>query len=1587
MDQNITKPIYKRLLSLVLIFALVAGLVAVSPISAGASAAEPEKIVGWEYTGTNPATYFTNGNPIPTTGSGEAGAVAANTGVYKDGAELSNSVNRILWYNNPRSIEAGSFGPDDSWELKFSTAGYENLKLSSFAMRVPFSSQGPTLFKLFYSIDGINFFPVTTEESDISYDTGGTDLPDRLSASIAFPAETFNQEMIYVRVTGLSGNGGGTGWHNVGAIVFEGSEVEVPAGAAKLHIAAVYGGNIDEKGARATDVPVSHSFVEIYNPNDFAVRLDGYSLFYQGYPTQQIGRREGWARLALNPVINLGAKCSYLINCGVTADGRTLVLNDFDQNWENAPGFVTKGAKYVITHGVQSIDSAIVNPFNTDGNGTKIDGYIDMFGSAGNDNGSTDGQDGFETAYHGASSGSSKQKGYARIERDADTDNNCDDFALIDYREAQFVPRSMKDGALEGAAVEKAALTALIIIADKKVQNDYAQESWTTFAAALNTARAVEVNVSASQEQVDAARTNLQVAMDALKVIVDLGQDSLSYQDLLISTGIDESQLLFTWYTAQPVGKLAVRKSGESGYTEIEALHTARTGKYIHKAVINNLLPATTYEYRLVGENNTASAMHSINIGVPGSFSFFAVGDPQIGSSNVATDMQGWKDTLNKAVDSFPDASFLLSVGDQVETAGTASHYTGYLSPSELMSLPTAHCVGNHDSGNQLYLDHYSFPNQTQVGSGVTNVDYWYRYGSVLFLNLDSNTRSISAHRTFLDNAIAANPDAKWKVVSFHHSPYSEASHANDADQIGETGRRQTWTLVFDELGIDIVLAGHDHSYTRTYQMIGNQRQDDQNWLNEQHTEVLDPTGTLYIELNSASGSKYYRLTGDNSATFSAHRHQFNVPEFSVIDMTDDSFTITTYRTDTMAILDTYTIRKTSTEIEPTTEINIFSFNDFHGAVQQNANSEPGAARFAAVMNHLKADNPNAFVLANGDNYQGSAVSNHYLGKPVSDMIKAMGVEYSSIGNHEFDFGNDKIAQYAQDGNIIFLCANLFLKGTDERPDFCEPYAIKEIGGKKIGIVGYILTSTPTLVKAEHVEDFDFRNPGPWLRDIVNDLKNSQGCDAVIALAHGSGNSLSSYGFDGIFDGHSHSLSVSNSGVPIVQASYNGRAIGRLQLIFDNVAGTLAVTASYNNNVNMNNGSIVPINVVDEALKEKIDWYVEDSAPIFERVVGQADVALSNQSAVNNWATGLLYDYVKRQTGIPYVVIQNSGGWRSMSGEFKEQRDDITYRWLMRLMPFDNEIVLMDLKGSDLILALRGSMKYGSGSTAGLVITGATGSGNTWYLADGTLIEPDSVYKVVCNDFMYTGGDRFDMFADSITMQYLGEKLRDAMANEIAFRSSVSLETKVGVDIRTEEYSDFEKPVAYIISMQGMKNIMNARIYFEVDGNMLYSQGLEVLLDGFSALNSGNGDIRWSNQDDIWTGEILLMHFGQDGFSSDVREDLARVLYDAKQLGEATMRITKVMATGLDENGNPVALESEIGTAEATTSVIKVFSIFDMNKDGVINEIDLAYAQCYYQVREGDALWEKAKEYDVDGVSVGVVDMLDLVAIFLQFTH
>lgn len=414
-------------------------------------------------------------------------------------------------------------------------------------------------------------------------------------------------------------------------------------------------------------------------------------------------------------------------------------------------------------------------------------------------------------------------------------------------------------------------------------------------------------------------------SMPELKLTYEEPQPA-EQSSISLSMGADESQMNFTWYcNEEGNGSILLAEKSDlvkgnmpEDAAEFSALATAanKSGYFSNQATVTGLKAGTTYAYQLVN-GTTKSKIMTFTTTTEGAFSFAFAGDPQIGAGNIVTDTEGWSKTLDRIVDSkkFDGVDFLLSAGDQVNTASDENQYNGYLEHEALQGLPVATVIGNHDSDSSSYGQHFNVPNETAYGATSAGNDYYYVYNNVLFMIINSNNRSTAGHKSFMESAIKATEDMDiaWKVVSFHHSIYTVASHAEDSDILA---RRQELAPVFKELDVDVVLMGHDHVYCRTYMMDGLTPMTDASiYDDEDYSSITNPEGILYVTANSASGSKFYTLK--NAAyDYSAVLNQERVPNISRIDVSENDFTITTYRTSDMSTVDSFTIHKTHVHSE-----------------------------------------------------------------------------------------------------------------------------------------------------------------------------------------------------------------------------------------------------------------------------------------------------------------------------------------------------------------------------------------------------------------------------------------------------------------------------------------------------------------------------------------------------------------------------------------------------------------------------------------------------------------------------------------------
>lgn len=499
--------------------------------------------------------------------------------------------------------------------------------------------------------------------------------------------------------------------------------------------------------------------------------------------------------------------------------------------------------------------------------------------------------------------------------------------------------------------------------------------------------------------------------------------ESYDSSRIILTPGKTAKDLGFAWYSqkkgepAVKIGKkedLSDAQEFKGTATEINRSNQKNTYKASNKVTVEGLFEEnTTYYYSYTDDvkNPNWSEVQSYTTKKTTNFQTILVGDPQIGASgsqgqgtaddiNIAVDTFNWNKTLEQAKITAPNASFILSAGDQIDYAGTdssdgknvrESEYAGFTYPALLRMLPLATTIGNHESKGTDYKYHYNNPN-SEDGLGSTNSgsDYYFSYGNVLFISLNSNNRNTVEHRELLKKAVESNPDAKWKVVMFHHDIYGSGQPHSDTDG---ANLRALFAPLMDEFGIDMCLTGHDHSYARSYLMA------DGTAIQYDDSVAINPEGTLYIAAGSASGSKFYKLA-TTKQYYIAERSNTQIPTFSTIDFSDESIVIKTYDYNGNKYADDYTLYKTGEKVSmkdliaQAKEIKNDGYTDASWNKLQSeiaaaedlmkyTAEDKGAAQLAAVYDKTNdADNANDML-----NYYGYAQSDYKRGD--STALKA----------------------------------------------------------------------------------------------------------------------------------------------------------------------------------------------------------------------------------------------------------------------------------------------------------------------------------------------------------------------------------------------------------------------------------------------------------------------------------------------------------------------------------------------------------------------------------------------------------------------
>jgi 5'-nucleotidase/UDP-sugar diphosphatase len=441
----------------------------------------------------------------------------------------------------------------------------------------------------------------------------------------------------------------------------------------------------------------------------------------------------------------------------------------------------------------------------------------------------------------------------------------------------------------------------------------------------------------------------------------------------------------------------------------------------------------------------------------------------------------------------------------------------------------------------------------------------------------------------------------------------------------------------------------------------------------------------------------------------------------------------------------------------PTQELVLLHTNDHHGVVLPN-NGRGGLAQLAAYVKAVKATNPQVLLVDAGDINTGTALSNMFAAEPDILAYNLMGYDAGIFGNHEFDGNQEKLLKQIEQAQFPLLSSNI--KTADGNYLGDGPCLVKKYDGFTVGLFG--ITTLRTQIIASPDKSLVFINEIKAAKEMVDLLRNQEKVDIVIAITHmGDVKEAPDHitspelaeavpGIDIIVDGHSHSFfeAPKKAGnTYIVSANEWGKYVGQGKLTIRN--GMLV------------NFTWAPVEIApDQEVSAMLEPYIKKADESLKEVVGQAAAPFVfgnrltryQETALGNLITDANVWYFKTMYNQEIDFAFHNGG--NIRTELPQ--GPITQEQILTVLPFENYLYIVSLKGSDLIELFNfiGTIPQGAGGfpqfsqevrftidkTAGQdkgVINGLT--------IGGAPVDPGRTYRFCTNDYIFGGGDGYEV--------------------------------------------------------------------------------------------------------------------------------------------------------------------------------------------------------------------------------------------------
>ncbi len=365
--------------------------------------------------------------------------------------------------------------------------------------------------------------------------------------------------------------------------------------------------------------------------------------------------------------------------------------------------------------------------------------------------------------------------------------------------------------------------------------------------------------------------------------------------------------------------------------------------------------------------------------------------------------------------------------------------------------------------------------------------------------------------------------------------------------------------------------------------------------------------------------------------------------------------------------------------------ITLLQVNDVYALAPDKPTQNGGFARLATLRKKIHAENPNTLFILAGDTLSPSPGAQLFHGQQMVDLWNQVGLDLATLGNHEFDFGNEILLQRLKESRFQWVISNVTDRNTGKPFGSLAPYVIKDINGVKVGFFGLLTPDTRNASSAG--PNVEFKDPTLTACETVSKMRR-EGAEVIVAITHLTMEEDKKvmrnmhHHVALVMGGHEHTLLQSVvGGTPIYKVGSDARTVGRYDLWVDPQTHVLQSMDT----------QMIPVDQSipgDPAVETSVNAYLQKINAGLEEVLGSSTVALNAVQLDNRTRETNLGNYfadVYRETLQTDVALLNSGSIRSNQ---MYPAGPITRKQITSMLQFAGPVLKVSLSGKVLKAAL-----------------------------------------------------------------------------------------------------------------------------------------------------------------------------------------------------------------------------------------------------------------------------------------------------------